>query len=73
MSSILQPPRAFQLSIVFVFPEDPRSDAELGTLMTKAVSTSLELTAYAKGASVVRVAVPSPATLPLPGDYPKPQ
>lgn len=66
MASIVQPPRAFQLAIMFVFPEDPRSDAELGALMTKSVSTSLELTAYAKGASVVRIAVPSPDLLPKP-------
>jgi len=66
MGSVVQLPRAFQLSIVFVFPDDPRSDAELGTLMTKAVSTSLELTAFAKGASVVRVALPND----LPAGYP---
>jgi hypothetical protein len=56
---IVQPPRAFQVQLLFVFPEDGRSDTELMTYLLDRISPALTLGVYGKGASCARVPLPA--------------
>lgn len=60
-NAIVRPPRAFQLVITFVFPEDPRDDTELTRHILSSVCPSLEIGPYARGAGIVQI----PATSEL--------
>lgn len=55
VATIIQPPRAFQLGIIFVFTEDSRTDAELQAYILRSVSANLEAGSYAKGAAVTPI------------------
>jgi len=56
---IVQPPRAFQFTAVFVFPEDSRTDTELGAYLLDRICPALSLGPYAKAAGVSRIALPT--------------
>jgi hypothetical protein len=58
MASIVQLPRAFQVSLVFVFDSDERTDQELMVYLLDRIAPALSLGQYGKGASCQRVTVP---------------
>jgi hypothetical protein len=64
MAKVLQLPRAFQISLVFVFDADDRSDEDLMRYLLDRVSPALSLGAYGRGAACHRVAVPAGAAFP---------
>jgi len=72
MAKVLQLPRAFQVSLVFVFEADDRSDQDLMVYLLDRINPALSLGAYGRGAACQRVAVPQAgplaggATLPPP-------
>jgi len=54
-NAIVQPPRAFQVQLLFVFPEDARTDAELIVYLLDRINPALSLGAYGKAATCARI------------------